>query len=218
MGPIIGLRDIAPYTNLIMQCCLHNLMRIKGRPQADGLKVDVPGQMEPCLITKKKYIYMCVCVCDVQNVFSISGKEVSKPTINAAHTFYQFIHWCYLVRMQEQLFCKALCWLIWGACLLWQFANVLPRALLYATRNALYFVFCWHSWPAGSRSVSNWSSSLNLSISCRTVLWCGTWDSGNTSSNFYLTSSVYLPPQRNTCSHYQYLSLHVHRNFFNHPV
>jgi hypothetical protein len=140
--------------------------------------------MEPRLVAKK---------CDVQNILSISGKEVPKPSA-ILHTlavamFFHFVHWCYLVQMQVQLFFKrSLCWWIWDACLLSQSCEwTFP-----------YFALCDQRCPvlcpllklvaARSRCVSNWSSFPKLVLSIHQVC-----------CDVVREIREVWPPQRNTC-------------------
>jgi hypothetical protein len=126
--------------------------------------------------------------CDVQNIFSIVGKVVSnhqqyyRTSVQLPRSFSSCNDILYGCSCSQLFFKRSLCWWIWGACLLWKFAN------------ELCIMRPQYSWR-----VSNWSSFRNLSINYRTMLRCGTWDSRNIFVNFSLISSVYSPLQRNTC-------------------
>jgi hypothetical protein len=97
------------------------------------------------------------------------------------------MHWCSLVRMLVQLLFLRLCLSMnrrrpCGVTICgWTLSDVILCDQKWAQCFVLVNTHClW------SQRIGNWCSLLNLSLSCRTMLWCELWHLWNISATFSL--------------------------------
>jgi hypothetical protein len=122
-------------------------------------------------------------------------KEASKPS-TILHTLefvtvFQFMHWCYLLRVQVQFlaFCADE----------GETSGLYPACIMRSQTSSTLSSLSIRRLQGLSLSATD-PVSLNLSINTRIGFHGGTWGYGNFSTNFCLAFYVCSPPQRNTCS------------------